>query len=377
MKKTLAALAVLGAFAGTSFAANVTLYGVIDQGLNYQYQKQGSADAQNSFTMKAGQNSGSRVGLKGVEDLGNGTKVGFILENGFNSDDGTFAQSDAVKGTRLFGREANLYLTGNFGTLSFGRVGALSSGLGSYNVVYGYTIFGTGWGSTAGAKGLFNLSDRDRQDNTITYVTPNFSGVKAYLQYSFNRAYQETAGNERLNDRYAGFGLKYDNAAFSTGLVIDSVLNKSSATNTKDSFGVTWGASYDFGVAKVVGMVQYGKNENSLGGYSIVDLSGGSTTAKGEGLEGYALTLGASAPALGGTFYAQVNYVDGEQSGDNVLFQGDVKRYGAAVGYSYPFSKRTFVYTFGAYSQGKLELEDTPEVKDKRGEFGFGLVHKF
>ena len=177
MKKTLAALAVLGAFAGSAAAADVTLYGVVDLGLNYQYSKVGDADAVNTFKEQAGQNSGSRFGLKGTEDLGNGVKVGFILENGFAADDGTMSQ-----GGRLFGREANLFVTGDFGTLSMGRVGALSAGVGSYNVVYGYTVFGAGWGDTAGAKSLFNLSDRDRMDNTVTYVTPSFAGVKVLLQ---------------------------------------------------------------------------------------------------------------------------------------------------------------------------------------------------
>mgnify|MGYP002583872976 FL=1 len=175
MKKTLAALAVLGAFAGSAAAADVTLYGVVDLGLNYQYSKVGDADAVNTFKEQAGQNSGSRFGLKGTEDLGNGVKVGFILENGFAADDGTMSQNG-----RLFGRESNLFVTGDFGTLSMGRVGALSAGVGSYNVVYGYTVFGTGWGDTAGAKSLFNLSDRDRMDNTVTYVTPSFAGVKVY-----------------------------------------------------------------------------------------------------------------------------------------------------------------------------------------------------
>ena len=176
MKKTLAALAVLGAFAGSAAAADVTLYGVVDLGLNYQYSKVGDADAVNTFKEQAGQNSGSRFGLKGTEDLGNGVKVGFILENGFAADDGTMSQ-----GGRLFGREANLFVTGDFGTLSMGRVGALSSGVGSYNVVYGYTVFGTGWGDTAGAKSLFNLSDRDRMDNTVTYVTPSFAASRSML----------------------------------------------------------------------------------------------------------------------------------------------------------------------------------------------------
>ena len=398
MKKTLAALAVLGAFAGSAAAADVTLYGVVDLGLNYQYSKVGDADAVNTFKEQAGQNSGSRFGLKGTEDLGNGVKVGFILENGFAADDGTMSQ-----GGRLFGREANLFVTGDFGTLSMGRVGALSAGVGSYNVVYGYTVFGTGWGDTAGAKSLFNLSDRDRMDNTVTYVTPSFAGVKVYAQYSFSTKGQETAGNERQNQRYAGLGVKYDLGSFSTGLVVDTVLNNYANTNSEDSLGVTWGASYDFGVAKVYGMAQYGKNENKLGGYStslLNDDDGAGNTTKvlsDEGLEGYALTLGVTAPVAGGTVFAQANYTDGQTSSDVVVkltsgsstpsvnVDADITRWGVAAGYSYPFSKRTYVYTYAAYNEGKADLtaklagkpDTSGSLKDKVGEFGLGLVHSF
>ena len=399
MKKTLIALAALGAFAaaGTAAAADVTLYGKVDLGLHYSYDKVDGQDAVNTFNMQSGQNSGSRFGLKGTEDLGNGVKVGFILENGFNADDGTMGQ-----GNRLFGREANLFVTGDFGTLSMGRVGALSSGMGSYNVVYGYAAFGTGWGDYAGAKSQFNLADRDRMNNTVTYVTPTFAGFKAYAQYSFESKGQETAGNERKNQRYAGLGLKYDLGSFSTGLVVDTVLNKYASTNTEDSLGVTWGASYDFGVAKVYGMAQYGKNENKLGGYSTSLLNnddGKGNSVKvlsDEGLEGYALTLGVTAPVAGGTVFAQANYTDGQASSDavakitlgvasaNVNFDADVTRWGIAAGYSYPFSKRTYVYTYAAYNEGKADLtsklgtnETSFTQKEKNGEFGLGLVHSF
>ena len=391
MKKTLIALAAMSAFAaaGTAAAADVTLYGKADLGLHYTYNKVDGQDAVNSFDMKSGQNAGSRFGLKGTEDLGNGTKVGFILENGFNADDGTMGQD-----SRLFGREANLFVTGDFGTLSMGRVGALSSGMGSYNVVYGYAAFGTGWGDYAGAKSQFNLADRDRMDNTVTYVTPNFAGVKVYAQYSFSTKGQETAGNERQNQRYAGLGVKYDLGSFSTGLVVDTVLNNYANTNSEDSLGVTWGASYDFGVAKVYGMAQYGKNENKMGGYSVTDIKENQTgfaAVDGEGLEGYALTLGATAPVLGGTVYAQANYVDGETSADvtstcatadKAVKTADFDRWGLSAAYSYPFSKRTMVYTFAAYSEGTLKVTGVvsgavDKTKTKKGEFGLGLVHKF
>ena len=391
MKKTLAALAVLGAFAGTAAAADVTLYGVVDLGLNYQYEKEGNADATNTFQEYSGQNSGSRFGLKGVEDLGNGYKVGFILENGFSADAGTMGQSN-----RLFGREANLYVTGGFGTLSFGRVGALASGNGSYSFIYNYIPFGTGWGDTAGARSFFYLSDRDRQDNTVTYVSPSFSGFQVYAQYSFNRNGQETAGNERNNDRYAGLGLKYDLGAFSTGLVVDTVLNSNTNdyANTEDTLGVTWGASYDFNVAKLYGFAQYGTNENKFGSFSVADVKeNGFTVTNSQGLDGCSLGLGVTAPVAAGTLYAQATYLDGETS-ENVhstsstagvapaTKSGDFDRWGFAAGYAYPLSKRTTVYTFASYSEGTLKVKGvvsgkTDETKTKNGEFGVGLVHKF
>lgn len=93
MKKTLAAVAVLGAFAGSALAADVQLYGVVDTGLRYTHFDGDAAaagyDAVDKFEMKSGQQSGSRFGFKGTEDLGNGLTVGFILENQFNSDDGS------------------------------------------------------------------------------------------------------------------------------------------------------------------------------------------------------------------------------------------------------------------------------------------------
>ena len=400
MKKTLAALAVLGAFAGSAMAADVTLYGALDTGFEYKHTKSTGEKAVDKFDMQTGWDTGNRWGLKGSEDLGNGYKVSFKLESGFNGDDGTMGQD-----SRLFGREANLFVTGDFGTLSMGRVGALSSGMGSYNVVYGYAAFGTGWGDYAGAKSQFNLADRDRMDNTVTYVTPNFAGVKVYAQYSFSTKGQETAGNERQNQRYAGLGVKYDLGSFSTGLVVDTVLNNYANTNSEDSLGVTWGASYDFGVAKVYGMAQSGKNENKLGGYStslLNDDDGAGNTTKvlsDEGLEGYALTLGVTAPVAGGTVFAQANYTDGQTSSDVVVkltsgsstssvnVDADITRWGVAAGYSYPFSKRTYVYTYAAYNEGKADLTaklagkpDTSgslKVKDKVGEFGLGLVHSF
>lgn len=89
MKKTLAAVAVLGAFAGSALAADVQLYGIVDTGVGYSHvDVDGLGEDADSFEMKSGQASGSRFGFKGTEDLGNGLTVGFILEDGITSDDG-------------------------------------------------------------------------------------------------------------------------------------------------------------------------------------------------------------------------------------------------------------------------------------------------
>ena len=95
MKKTLAALAVLGAFAGSAMAADVTLYGAVDTGFEYFHKKDtdnGVSTKSDTFDMQTGWDTPSRWGLKGSEDLGNGYKVSFKLESGFNSDDGTMGQ---------------------------------------------------------------------------------------------------------------------------------------------------------------------------------------------------------------------------------------------------------------------------------------------
>ena len=415
-KKSLIAVAALGAFAGSAMAADISISGRIDTGLNFHDEevKVGGETTvdQNTFQMKSDQYSGSRITIKGSEELGNGMKAGFILENGFDADDGTF---DSNGDDKMFGREAIVYLEGGFGHFSMGRVGALSSGLGSYNVVYGYTPWGTGWGDYAGNKGQFMLGDRGRMNNTLTYRSPEFAGVQIFAQYSLEADAQEDeqSGN---NKRYAALGASYYLGAFSTGLVVDTVMNGNddASRNTEDSFGVSWGASYDFGVTKPMILVQYGKNENKLGGFSATGFYEDYFTddkfrlGKNEGLKGYAISLGAVTPLFGGNLYTSVNFTDGEFDGDvhnqknknhgvpgadanwvdgARYFNGDIQRWGVAVGYDYPLSKRTKLYGYAAYNEGELKgnevrpnkpgLSSSGKIEETDMEAGVGLIHYF
>ena len=118
MKKTLVALCVAAGMVGTASAADVQLYGLINTGLGYVHTHSDVAGVANTDTlsMDNGQEFGSRWGLRGGENLGNGYKVSFVLESGFESDTGL---SDTKQNGRLFGREASISVSGGFGTLSF------------------------------------------------------------------------------------------------------------------------------------------------------------------------------------------------------------------------------------------------------------------
>ena len=166
-------------------------------------------------------------------------------------------------------------------------------------------------------------------------------------------------------------------------------MNKGTDANSEDSLGVSWGASYDFGVAKVLGIAQYGQNENKLGGFVGADawISDGEGTVEAEeGMKGYAVALGVAAPVFGGTAFAQVNYVDGESEGvidmTTQKRTAEFDRWGLAAAYEYPLSKRTKVYGFAGYNEGSIDSTGkndhlTVTTKTKTAEAGFGLVHKF
>ena len=148
MKKTLAAVAVLGAFAGSALAADVTLYGRIDTGLNFTSnsvdvtdngQTTEAVDAQD-WGMASGQTTGSRLGIKGTEQISEGLAVGFVLEHGLNSDTGSDREA-----SRFFDRESMVQIISDYGTFAFGRMGTINSDAGTFGFYSGaVNPFGTG-----------------------------------------------------------------------------------------------------------------------------------------------------------------------------------------------------------------------------------------
>ena len=372
-KKTLAAAALLGAFAGSAVAADVTLYGVVDYGLQYTHvdSDKANTDAVDNFQLSSGNQSGARFGLKGSEDLGNGVKAGFHLENGFSADTGSLAQN-----SRLFGREARLFVNGAFGEVAFGRMGTLGSANGTYGLLGNLSPFGASWVgaveySTYYVGGI-------RADNTVTYKTPTFAGVTVYAQYSFetNTKQEEnlkaTEGKASAN-RYYALGATYKAAGFDLAAVVDSY-NWSSTFTKKDAdlddgLSVTLGGSYDFEVAKVFLSGQYFDNmignDKSQPNSDPVDAgksdsfySFSSYLGNQNPIEGYALQAGVSAPVAGGTAMFAVGYTDAEEANSEAdQAKVEFKRIGTSVGYTYSLSKRTNLYGVAAYYRDSVKNE--------------------
>ena len=383
MKKSLLALALLGAFTASAFAEpSVTLYGRIDTGLVYTHKNlDNTAGSTDTFSMDSGVTTGSRWGLKGSEDIGN-AKVGFVLESGFNSDDsddGTSGQNN-----RLFGREAQVNVSGAYGTLYAGRIASVVSDSGSIGYLGDVSAFPNGFGIVGTQKGSTGTA-YDRYDNTLAYQTPTFGGLQGAIMYSFKgdtQSNEDSIKNARENsgnaDRYLAAGLRYKAGKAAVVLTGDMTMYGNAAGEQKANFyhdvdnGYSFilGGNYDFGVAKVFAKATYFDNQvNVIDSFSLI--KDARDLKKAEALKGWGAELGTNVPAFGGNFLAAVGYRDAKDVDDGSY---KFKRWNAAVGYTYAFSKRTNVYGLAGYAQEKANALDR---KASGAQVGFGLVHKF
>ena len=190
MKKSLLALAVLGAFAGAAAAqTNVTMYGIADAGIGMQ---DSDAPTDSAVTVFSGVQSTSRFGVRGSEDLGGGLKATFNIEAGVNWDtgaaDGVFWQRRAVVG-----------LASSWGEVRLGRdytPGFLAGGVGD---VMGYGLFGN-WLTFTAQAGGYGVTTR--ASNGLHY-TGSFGGVTVRAMYAAGEDY---TGNN-VGDMYGLSGV--------------------------------------------------------------------------------------------------------------------------------------------------------------------------
>ena len=414
MKKTLAAVAVLGAFAGSALAADVQLYGIVDTGLRYlhsdmeygvdkTYGTLYGVDATDKFEMASGMQSGSRFGFKGTEDLGNGLTVGFILESQFDADDGSLSDND-----HFFRREASIYLEGSFGKFAMGRMGSMNSGVSSWGKHGVLTAFGTSWNSyIANADTVFGNSGI--WDNMIAYETPSFAGFKVFAQYGmgnrvsgYNLDDEEVSWgdeNESTSDRYYAIGASYTNGALDLYLSVDSV-NYSSRNadgkfgDTDDAWTVRLGGSYDFEVVKLFVGASY-FDEARLSNYSgaasdwvnaLPQDETGYLNASTDKIKGWSVSVSGNIPLAGGNLLLGAAYLDAEAADSMANFyapaaalakDSELSRIVVSAGYDYPLSKRTNVYGMLTYNRDSIDNIGGNDLDPTVYGAMIGLRHKF
>ena len=192
-------LALLGAAGAAHAQSSVTLYGLIDESI--QYVHNANQANQNLTQLFAGNLQGNRFGLKGTEDLGGGLKAIFQLENGFNVNNGKMGTYNG--NTKLFGRQAYVGLTGDsWGTVTAGR---------QYDPLVDMVQAITAdnyFGSTFTTPGDVDNNDNDsRTNNAVKYVSPVWSGFQFEGMYAFGGVAGATgAGQTWSGAATYGFG---------------------------------------------------------------------------------------------------------------------------------------------------------------------------
>ncbi len=342
MKKTLLALAALTAAAGaTAQASNVALFGVVDASVGHI-----STQGKSVTGLASGGNSSSRLGFRGVEDLGGGLKAGFWLEGGVNVDDGTSAGFK-------FDRRSTLSLMGNFGELRLGR-----DKTPTYLNLETFHAFGdSGMGGinahnliSGSAAGTSEGSAPKRFSNSIAYLLPKMGGFYGQVAHSFG----EEAGDSSLKS--------------ATGLRLGYA---SGPLNLSGAYGITRGGTAAAGV-------DY-KSMNLGASYQIGDFTPmvliASERGAGRRVDVYSLGVKMKLGA-GELRAAYTDYNDKKGANDSQRF---------ALGYGYQLSKRTEIY--GAVARlnndgsatRKLasSLSPTPGAGESMTGYEIGIRHNF
>jgi Outer membrane protein (porin) len=221
VKKISAAVAAFAGLAATAANAqsSVTLYGLIDAGVMYtnNVKKGGTQGALIQAT--SGNINGSRFGLRGGEDLGGGMKAIFVLEDGYNVQNGKLGQNN-----RMFGRQAFAGLSSTqFGTLTLGR---------QYDSLVDFVAPLSGTAGTFGDTGFAHPFDNDnlnhsvRMSNAIKYTSVNYGGLTFGGLYAFSNN-----TGFAINRAYSA-GVSYSNGPFKAAAGYLQINGSNSTTNT-------------------------------------------------------------------------------------------------------------------------------------------------
>jgi len=351
MKRSLIALAALAVVSAASAQSSVTIFGVVDAAVSI-----GNGDTSNKTALTNSSYNSSRLGFRGVEDLGGGLKASFHLEAGVQNDNGAGAATNVnnqatggalagMNGSQglTFNRKSVVSLMGGMGELRMGR--DYTPQFWSFTV---YDPFGTnGVGTTQALNSSAGGVTIVRASNSIGYISPTMSGFGVWAQTYFGENASSAASQ-------AGDGsairVSYDQGPLSLAFAV----SKTTTGAGTDVTSTNVGGSYNMGVAQL--MAFWNKDENT----GLKDVTG--------------YTIGALVPvAPAGTVRVSFSNSDNGNGAKTDKF---------ALGYVYDMSKRTAVYgTFASLSNSggaaqALNGAATPANGSSTG-FDIGVRHAF
>ena len=382
MKKSLIAIAALAAAGAASAQSSVTLYGIIDTNFGYTKRIYNEKDAVGVETVRSttttsgfgtGMLNGSRWGLKGQEDLGNGLSAVFDLQAGFDSAQGTF-------NTGGFNRRSVVGLKGSFGEVLVGRDSTpVNNWMGPYDA-----------DGDSGVSPVNDVANAIVDRATGIFYNGNFSGVgiNAYAGRTGDKT--TDFGVTTADDVHwgAGLGVSYAYGPFAIGGAYQQHRDSGLGVNTtkQEDYGI--GASYDFGPAKLFtsyagvktsesGTDTYARLEQAnvgvlvpFGAASFV-ASYGHNWVKGRGTTPLISATTSLAPATPATFAWGGTRTSG--SGNDFM-----------IGANYAFSKRTDVYVRASrYGDADIDVYDrvtdayAGKMEANSTTFAVGVRHRF
>jgi predicted porin len=343
--------------------SSVTLYGAVDEALEYVNNQSGHA----LVGMRSGNLYASKFGLKGSEDLGGGTSAIFDLQNGF--DPGTGALQSAGL---LFNREAFVGLQDvRFGTVTLGR---------QYTPYYQFVgpLTGSNWltGATGAHPGdIDGLDTTVRVNSAVVYTTPNFSGLQASGMYSFGGIAGSTGKGESVSA-----ALRYQSGPLSLGagyLRMDNVQGTSGFDTASTGSFIHSAVNAGYLSAKAVQNVALGGN------YTLGNLMLGLSYSNVEYVAGGQSTFANTAvfntyAGLATYRFTQQFDVAGQVSYTAASRANGINEAARYTQYSlkqaYHLSKRTTLYAIEAYQQSSGKtlsssgtiIDAAPDVGDSQ-----------
>lgn len=357
MKKTAITFAMLATATAAAHAqSNVSLYGILDTGI--EYANHANATLKSVLRLTSGGKNTSRFGFKGSEDLGSGLKAIFQLEGGM------FIDTGAGDGN-LFKRQANVGLQGGFGQVIAGK-----SFTTTYDFMLPFDPMGYApnysWVTSGNGTAVSKYGMTTAFDNIIKYQG-EFSGIKVGASYGFG----EVAGSTGDSRKFA-LGLGYAAGPFSVGATYDQVNGNtvvaSGGRNETTTFHL--GATY-----------KLSKNVALKGGYRNYKLDPAATAADVRADTYWGGANYQATPTLGltGAIYHQniKNVATGTDAAPTMyVFQA-----------KYDLSKRTHLYAATAYAKAKnnqlvgLTRDASPEgvtgFASSQAGLTVGIQHRF